>query len=84
VYKKTAMNKAERAVIVVTTYLMLFVLMLETGTSVYALPYLLIASPFLLIWMVYFVLNDKREYPKLGENEEWGYRDKAKDELGIF
>lgn len=78
------MNKAEGAVITVTAYLMVFVLMLETGTSVYALPYLLIASPFLLIWMVYSILTDRREYPELEENEEWGYRNKAKEELGMF
>ncbi|MDB5135094.1 MAG: hypothetical protein JWP37_1697 [Mucilaginibacter sp.] len=34
--------------------------------------------------MVYSILTDRREYPELEENEECGYRDKAKDELGIF
>jgi hypothetical protein len=43
-----------------------------------------LVSPFLLIWMVVTVLKSgKYEGPELGENE-FGYQDKNKDDLGIF
>jgi hypothetical protein len=35
--------------------------------------------------MVACILKDNTvAYPELKENEEWGYADKSKDELGLF
>ncbi|MGZ3750368.1 MAG: hypothetical protein ACXVB0_10275 [Mucilaginibacter sp.] len=79
------MNKAESAVIMVTAYLMTYVILSQTSVGIYVVPYLFLTSPFLLIWMVYSVLKDDLlEYPELGKKDEWGYHDKAKDELGMF
>jgi hypothetical protein len=55
------------------------------GLLVNVVPYLFILSPFLIIAMVIIVLKDENIfYPELKEGEEWGYRDKSKDQLGIF
>ena len=42
-------------------------------------------SPFLVIWMVLSILKDgKHSGKKLGPDEEWGYEDIDKDQLGTF
>jgi len=42
-------------------------------------------SPFLIFLTVFIVLKDnKLPYPELGCDEEWGYADKVKSELGMF
>jgi hypothetical protein len=42
-------------------------------------------SPFLIIWMVYSVLRyGKYNGKSLEEDEEWGYADKEKKDLGVF
>ena len=42
-------------------------------------------SPFLLIWIAYSILKyGKFEGKELKDNEEWGYADKDKNELGVF
>ena len=44
-----------------------------------------ILSPILLVWMVVVVLkHGKYNGPELKGGEEWGYQDKARDELGVF
>ncbi len=43
------------------------------------------ASPFLVIWMVYQVLrHGKKDIPSLGEKDEWGYTDVRKEDLNAF
>jgi hypothetical protein len=77
--------KAIPAVILATLYLVVYVILFQIGTSMAILSYLFLFSPFLMIGLVYIVLKDDHEkYPELGEDEEWGYRDKPKDELGRF
>ena len=56
-----------------------------TEIAVSVIPYLFVLSPFLVITMVLTILKDTtRSYPELGADEEWGYADKAKDQLGIL
>ena len=44
-----------------------------------------LASPLLVIWMVFAVLTDKKAKVKeLKDDEEWGYQDKEKDSLRMF
>jgi hypothetical protein len=44
-----------------------------------------LAGPFLIIWMVYSVLKfGQYKGPQLKEEEEWGYADKKRDDMGIF
>ncbi|MBS7563566.1 hypothetical protein KHS38_04030 [Mucilaginibacter sp. Bleaf8] len=78
------MKNTKTAVITVTLFLFIYTALFSTGLSVTILSYMFLASPFLLIWMVYTVLKDDYKYPELAEGDEWGYRDKAKDTLGMF
>ena len=67
-----------------TSYLFIYLLLLQFESSI---PYpfiLLLFSPFLICWMVYIVLkHGKYDGPELGKYE-FGYQDKHKDELGVF
>lgn len=76
--------KAKSAIIIVTTYLIIFSLLCATGSFIIIVPYLFVLSPFLIFWMVLSILTDSFDYPELGKHDEWGYLDKAKDELGVF
>jgi hypothetical protein len=76
---------AKAAVSILTIYLTGYVIVFAAGFSITLLAYLFLASPVLIIAMIYLVLKDNScQYPELGENEEWGYRDKDKNELGLF
>ena len=76
--------KAKAAVIIVTIYLFVYVGLFAADSSVTVLSYMFLASPLLILWMVYTVLKDEYEYAELEDGQEWGYRDKARDELGMF
>jgi len=77
--------KAKAAVSVLTIYLFAYAVLFHTRLSITILSSLFLIAPCLLLSMVYFVLkDDKQKYPDLGNDEEWGYRDKEKDQLGIF
>ena len=69
----------------VTVYLVVYIALLQsTHTRDYAFLMLLF-SPLLLCWMVFTVLKYGRYTGKeLGDDEEFGYQDKPKDELGVF
>jgi len=72
------------SVLIVTAYLILYCIMLQfQDTRSYAIL-MLAFSPLLIIGMAYVVLKyGKYDGPELGE-EEFGYQDKNKDDLGIF
>lgn len=77
--------KAKSAILLLTAYLVICTVLSQLGISFVlgALMYLL--APALIIWMVYTVLTDDSEnYPELNGNDEWGYRDKRKEELGLM
>jgi len=78
------MTTAKNAVILGTLYLLVFIIALYVRPLFIFAPWLLVGSPFLLVWMVFNILKDDRQpYPELGKHE-WGYRDKNRDELGLF
>jgi hypothetical protein len=75
---------AMSAVGLTTLCLIIYILLVVVGYAPGATIWFL-ASPFLVLGMVYIVLKDGRyDYPELAEGEEWGYSDKSKDELGLF
>ena len=76
------MFSAIRAVLIVTAYLIIYVVLLEL-MGPFRIGFILFGlSPILLIWMVYAILKEKDfEYPELGEDEEWGYLDRPKEDL---
>ncbi|HWZ05014.1 MAG TPA: hypothetical protein VNX40_15460 [Mucilaginibacter sp.] len=79
------MISAKKSIYVLTVYLVIYIILINTGLLFTLIPYLYIISPILIVWMVACILKDTKEkYPELKENEEWGYRDKSKDELGFF
>jgi len=76
---------AKNAIGTVTLYLVTYVVLFFSGCSMLILAYMFLVSPFLLIGMVYFVLkDDSYQNPELKEGEEWGYRDRKKETLGLF
>jgi predicted DNA repair protein MutK len=82
--KITIMSKAMFSVAIATGYLFTYALLLQFDN---ALPYAFIMflfSPVVVIGMVYTVLKyGTYTGPVLGE-KEFGYQDKASDELGVF
>jgi len=79
------MISAKKSICVLTAYLVIYIILINTRLLFELIPYLYIVSPFLIVWMVACILKDTRvKYPELKENEEWGYADKSKDELGFF
>jgi hypothetical protein len=68
----------------VTAYLIMYSVFLQFEETVVYGFNMLLFSPLLICWMVYTVLKrGKYEGPSLGD-EEFGYQDKSKDELGVF
>ena len=67
-----------------TFYLFIYWELLQfENTRDYAIVMFLF-SPLVILWMVFTVLkNGKYNGPEL-EDEEFGYQDKGKDELGMF
>jgi hypothetical protein len=73
------------SVFIVSAFLVVYVLLISTNTTASIGWMIFIASPFLLIWMVISVLRSKEFTGKdLEEDEEWGYADKRKEDLGMF
>jgi hypothetical protein len=73
------------ATIVVTLYLIVYTFLHQSGVSLKVLGVMFLLSPFLVVWMAYTILRYAPYDGKdLEENEEWGYADKNKDELGTF
>ena len=73
------------ATIAVTSYLIIYTFLHHSGASLPVLGTMFLLSPFLVVWMAYTILRyapfNGRE---LKEDEEWGYQDKNKDDLGTF
>lgn len=77
--------KTNIAVALATLYLFTLTMLgvVDASTTLCAVMYLL--SPVVIISLVYTVLREKDyDYPELPPGEEWGYRDKNKNELGLF
>ena len=78
------MTTAKNAAIMVTLYVIIYIILLYVNFPYNPLAYLIAAFPFVLVWMVICILKDSSApYPELGEHE-WGYSDKNRDELGLF
>ena len=72
------------AVIVVSIFLLVYCVLLNSGAPSSISFFIFSVSPFLLIWLAYTVLRFGI-YKGTELNEaEWGYQDKSKDELGVL
>ena len=77
--------KATTVVIWATIYLSILYVVPNYSTSVLLTGLLYVSFPVIFILMVIIVLKDDSVKSKeLGEEEEWGYADKNKDELWIM
>ena len=76
--------KAATSIIVTTICLITFYFLLHFDADPLLTALLYFSIPVVMVIMVLSILlDDSIPYPELG-NEEWGYRDKNKCELGVF
>lgn len=72
----SVMNKSVISVIILTIYLIIYVILFQLKGPNPIIAIMFLISLFLVIGTVFVVLTDKYDYPELPEDEEWGYRDK--------
>ena len=80
------MNRKEIIpVIIGSAVLLLYYWLILSGNESGLTSLLFSIFPFALLWIVFSILkHGKFEGKELEEQEEWGYRDKDKNELGVF
>ncbi len=79
------MNRSERIPVIVVSGLLLLYIFLVTTSSLPAISGLIFSlSPLLIVWLAYNVIRFGKPVEELKQEDEWGYADKSKDELGIF
>lgn len=72
------------SVIAVTAYLVVYCVLLRFDLTLDFAVWMFVFSPVALVWMVLRVLkHGAYTGPELGE-EEFGYQDKKKDDLGVW
>lgn len=72
------------SVVFVTLYVFIYCVLLQFDSTLSFAIGMLLFSPFLIFWMVYTVLKYGKYNGKTLGNDEFGYHDKNKDELGVF
>lgn len=78
-------KKPSFVVAFVTSVLLLYCILIGFNLLLPIVNTVFAISPFLLLWMCYSVIRYGIYHGKeLGENEEWGYQDKDKEELWVF
>jgi len=76
------MYNAVRAVIIMTAYLVIYLILFVLEAPQQLLSIFFILSPFLMVYTVYTVLKDRRfKYPELRAQEEWGYLDRPRETI---
>lgn len=79
------MNSSKESIILTTVYLFAYAILINIGIPGLLAGILGVIWPFTFIWMIFCILkDDSQKYPELKEGEEWGYRDKKRDEMKIF
>ena len=78
-------RKIPFSVFAATSLLVIYSVLIFLDAPLRITGFVFFISPFFIGWMIISVLKDK-SYPvkELEENEEWGYGDKRKEDLGIF
>jgi cytochrome c oxidase assembly factor CtaG len=72
------------ATIIVSAVLLIYNTLPFFGADRQLITAIFLASPFLVAWMVLNILKAKQHHTKQLDNDEWGYADKNRDELGLF
>ena len=72
-------------VFVVTGLLLVNCILIFFSDAITIINIISLIGPVLIMWMVYCVLRfGNYKGPELKDEEEWGYADKNKDDLGVF
>jgi hypothetical protein len=78
------MKTYQWAILLATVYLLVYVVLFNTGASLRLLSAMFVLSPLPVLIMVYQVLRNGHYHGRtLEEGEEFGYADKSKEELWI-
>lgn len=72
------------SVVFVTLYVFTYCVLLQFESTLSFAIGMLLFSPFLVFWMVYTILKYGKYNGKGLGNDEFGYQDKNKDDLGVF
>jgi Flp pilus assembly protein TadB len=82
--KKSMFRNSTFAAVFVTVFLLVYCVMLHVPALMMYAEMMLMFSPLLIVWMVYAIVKDTRHERNELNEEEFGYADKDKNELGIF
>lgn len=77
-------GKAAAAVWLVTTFIVLYAIAPYIAFPDDLIIFMFVAAPFLIIWMAYRIMKFADAPDRALDEEEWGYADKEKKDLGIF
>lgn len=72
------------SVVFVTLYVFIYCVLLQFDSTLSFAIGMLFFSPFLIFWMIYTILKYGKYNGKGLGNDEFGYQDKNKDDLGVF
>lgn len=72
------------AITTTSVYLLIFLFFISMNYSTVA-SWMFLFSPIVILWLAYMIIkNGEYTGSELGPEEEWGYEDKKKEDLGIF
>jgi len=78
-------KKTSFVVTLVSIILLIYCLLINMNSPVGLAYFIFSISPFLILWMAYTIIRfgtyNGKEFDK---NEEWGYQDKNKNNLGVL
>jgi len=78
-------KKPSFVVAIVTGVLLSYCILIGFNLSLSLAYFIFGSSPFLLLWMTYTIIRyGTYDGKNLEEDEEWGYQDKNKEELGVL
>ncbi|HEU4609219.1 MAG TPA: hypothetical protein VFS31_13975 [Chitinophagaceae bacterium] len=77
-------GKAAGAVWLVTGFMLLYAIAPYIAFPDDLIIFMFVAAPFLIIWMAWRILKYADAADRELNDEEWGYGDKRKEELGTF
>jgi hypothetical protein len=78
------MKNYQWAILLATMYLLIYVVLFDSGASLQIMSAMFVLSPLPVLIMVYQILHNATYHGKeLEEGEEFGYSDKKKEELGF-
>ena len=79
------LRKPAFAITTASLYLLLYLIFIFYSASPSLVMLMFAFSPLLIIWMAYIIIRyGTYTGEELKENEEWGYEDKRKEDLGVM